>query len=51
LGPLIKDAIICALTVDVMIFGLEPTHLGLFGILIIVFAALSLVIKQFSSVT
>jgi hypothetical protein len=39
------------LAVDVMIFGFEPRHLGLLGILVIVLAALSLALKQVRSAT
>lgn len=51
LGPFDYSAIVWALAIDVMIFGFEPTHLDLLGILVIVFAALSLAIKQFRSMT
>jgi drug/metabolite transporter (DMT)-like permease len=51
LGPFDYSAIVWALAIDVMIFGFQPTHLGLLGVLVIVFAALSLAIKQFRSMT
>jgi drug/metabolite transporter (DMT)-like permease len=51
LGPFDYSAIVWALAVDVMIFGFEPRHLGLLGILVIVLAALSLALKQVRSAT
>ena len=49
LGPFNYTAIICALAIDVIIFGFVPNRLGLFGIFVIAFAALSLAVKQFRS--
>ncbi|MBT4567091.1 MAG: DMT family transporter [Marinovum sp.] len=49
LGPFDYTAIIWALAIDVMVFGFVPNRLGLFGIFVIAFAALSLAVKQVRS--
>lgn len=49
LGPFDYTAIIFALAIDVMVFGFVPNRLGLFGIFVIAFAALSLAVKQVRS--
>ena len=49
LGPFDYTASIWALATDVMVFGFVPNRLGLFGIFVSAFAALSLTVKQVRS--